>query len=63
MRSRHTGQVGNSMREGVGGAIGLVFREPDDNVVEGAGVAVDGCDSVVTLRGVKGSLLISGKDS
>lgn len=63
MRSRHTGHVGNSTREGVGGAIGFVLRVADDNAEEGAAAAVEGWASGLICRGVKGSLLISGKDS
>ena len=63
IRSRHTGHVGNSTRAGVGGAIGLVLRDVDDKAEVDADT-VDGCgDSVVVINGVKGSLLMSGKDS
>lgn len=51
------------MREGVGGATGFVFRVLDDKAeVEGA-VAVVDWTSARVVAGVKGSLLISGKDS
>ena len=51
MRSRQTGQVGSSTREGVGGARGLLLREVV-LVAVGLGIA----------EGVKGSLVMSGKD-
>ena len=54
MRSRQTGQVGSSIREGVGGARGLVVRE---EAVGGWGV-----EGMGFVEGVKGSLVISGND-
>lgn len=61
MRSRHTGQVGNSIRAGVGGALGFGWR-----YVEGNGGA---CVMAFVepefsgfLEGVKGSLVISGNE-
>ena len=50
MRSRQTGQVGSSISDGVGGASGFVVRD------ELVGCRVDGGE------GVKGSLVISGKE-
>ena len=61
MRSRHTGQVGSSIRAGVGGALGFVPRD-----FEGSGGA---CIVVLGelkfsgfLEGVKGSFVMSGKE-
>ena len=62
IRSRHTGHVGSSMRAGVGGAIGFVFRD-----VEGI---EDDCPfavkvvvlSIFAFDGVKGSFVMSGKE-
>ena len=59
MRSKQTGQVGSSIREGVGGAIGLVERE-----VEGCKVlVVDGMGEFLLIDGVKGSFVMSGNDA
>ena len=54
MRSRQTGQVGSSIREGVGGASGLVVRE---EALGGWGV-----EGIGFVEGVKGSLAMSGND-
>jgi hypothetical protein len=51
MRSRQTGQVGSSEREGVGGGAGLVER----------GWAVDDSAGPGECDGEKGSFEISGK--
>ena len=63
MRSRQTGQVGSSIKSGVGGACGLGERE-----LEVMGFTwrfedwVVGWPDFVT-EGVKGSLVISGKEA
>ena len=58
MRSKHTGQVGSSIREGVGGGAGLVERVVDLAVSPFAGVGEDG-----VREGVNGSCRMSGKES
>lgn len=60
IRSKQTGQVGSSIRAGVGGATGLELRDTDER---------EDCSTVpvvldVSIRGgegVNGSLVISGK--
>ena len=71
IRSRHTGQVGSSTREGVGGARGLAVRDEDvarvaegdcsvdETADEALGRSAVGCFVGV---GVKGSLVRSGYD-
>ena len=54
IRSRQTGQVGSSIKDGVGGARGLVVR---DEAVGGWGV-----EGLGFVEGVKGSLVMSGND-
>ena len=61
IRSKHTGHVGSSIRDGVGGAIGLLPRLAE--------VVPDGCDFINVLasvafffEGVKGSLETSGNE-
>lgn len=64
MRSRQTGQVGSSMREGVGGALGLLDRVVDDEDMLVACNEVDkevGWEALIT-DGVKGSFVMSGKE-
>ena len=61
MRSKHTGQVGSSMRAGVGGAVGLVFRDVDGSEGGPLGVKVVGL-SIFAFEGVKGSFVMSGKE-
>lgn len=51
------------MRDGVGGATGLVLRVADDKAEVGAVVVAVGWGSGMIVTGVKGSLLMSGKDS
>ena len=63
MRSKHTGQVGSSIKAGVGGACGLDERELD---VIGSpwrleDVGVGG--PFFRVEGVNGSLVISGKEA
>lgn len=60
MRSKHTGQVGSSIREGVGGALGFVLRDAEGR---------DACVVMLMelgfsgfLDGVKGSFVMSGKE-
>lgn len=61
MRSKQTGQVGNSISAGVGGATGFEFREAD--VREDCNTVPVPVDiSVLGGAGVNGSLLISGKE-
>ena len=63
IRSRQTGQVGNSTKDGVGGACGLEDRELD---VRGAAWSVEGVEgegSCLATDGVKGSLVMSGKEA
>ena len=55
MRSKHTGQVGSSIRDGVGGARGFEFRVVEVTVADGGGSALKG-------NGVKGSLFMSGNE-
>ena len=65
MRSRHTGHVGSSISEGVGGAKGLVVRvdaAEDDCAVGTPLVVADTETSVLKLEGVKGSFVMSGND-
>ena len=62
IRSRHTGHVGSSTRAGVGGAIGFVLNELDGMVDGWLFVLVAPGISVLDADGVKGSLVISGKD-
>ena len=59
MRSRQTGQVGNSISDGVGGANGFAESGEVTGIV---GVWVDGRTGlvVVAAEGVKGSLFILG---
>ena len=64
MRSRQTGQVGNSIRAGVGGAGGLELREVEERglfckFVVGAGVGV----AFFVTEGVNGSLVMSGNEA
>lgn len=54
IRSRQTGQVGSSIREGVGGARGLLVR---DEVVGW------GREGFRFVEGVKGSLVMAGKEA
>ena len=62
IRSKHTGHVGSSINDGVGGGIGFAFREAEDNAEEVVAlVLVDG--SSFAGWGVKGSFVISGKVS
>ena len=72
MRSRQTGQVGSSIREGVGGGAGFVGGRVAA-VVDEEGVDFEGADGVVAgapgggeevraMEGVKGSLVMSGKE-
>lgn len=63
MRSRHTGHVGSSISAGVGGALGLVLRavESIDGVCVAVSVFVD--ISTLATEGVKGSLVMSGKEA
>jgi hypothetical protein len=60
--SRHTGHVGNSTSEGVGGARGLVERDDAKESGSAAGETVEGNGAVGSLdaAGVKGSLMRSG---
>lgn len=65
MRSRHTGHVGSSTSEGVGGAKGLVVRgdaSAEDFVVDEVPVETGTDTSVFEVEGVKGSFVISGND-
>jgi hypothetical protein len=59
IRSKHTGQVGSSTNDGVGGAKGLVDSE--DDASEEAVVDAVPVGDVVTVLGVNGSCVISGK--
>ena len=59
MRSRQTGQVGSSIRAGVGGGMGFVKRVPVAVAVEDE-MAEMGISLVE--RGVKGSFRMSGKE-
>lgn len=61
IRSRQTGQVGNSIRAGVGGAIGFMLRDVVDNDEVGAAVLAE-LFSARGGEGVNGSLFMSGKD-
>ena len=63
IRSRQTGQVGNSTKDGVGGAWGLDDRELDEM---GAPCRVEDVElgaSCLVTEGVKGSLVMSGKEA
>ena len=60
MRSRQTGHVGSSIREGVGGASGFVDSDTADKV-PADGVVGPREDFVVAVDGVKGLSFISGK--
>lgn len=63
MRSRHTGQVGSSISEGVGGASGLaVSEEASVGGSTGEELDADGRGAVGCFvgAGVKGSLARSG---
>ena len=59
IRSRHTGQVGSSIKAGVGGACGLDERE--FVTIGDAWRLALGVPAFVT-EGVKGSFVMSGKD-
>jgi hypothetical protein len=63
IRSKHTGQVGSSINDGVGGAKGFVDREDDateEAVVDV--VPVGGAATVLGVGlGVNGSWVMSGK--
>ncbi len=62
IRSRQTGHVGNSMRSGVAGAIGFMLRDLVESEELGATVLAELDFSVLCGEGVKGSLVMSGKD-
>lgn len=51
------------MRAGVGGAFGLLFRDVDGKVEAELDPVTGCCGLFVLINGVKGSLLMSGKDS
>lgn len=62
MRSRHTGHVGSSTREEVGGGSGFVLSdasEPESTAEDAP--AGRGAEGVGRAEGVKGSLFILGK--
>ena len=63
MRSRQTGQVGSSIRAGVGGAIGFVFKDVDWVGMDCPFVVGRAVASVFVAEGVKGSFVISGKEA
>ena len=63
IRSRQTGQVGNSIKDGVRGACGLEDRELDEM---GAAWSVEDVElegSCLATDGVKGSLVMSGNEA
>lgn len=60
IRSKHTGQVGNSIKAGVGGATGFEFNEADERDCSTVLVAVD--VSGLGGEGVNGSLVMSGNE-
>lgn len=60
IRSKQTGQVGSSIRAGVGGATGLELRETLERE-DCSAVPVVFDVSILGGEGVKGSLVISGK--
>ena len=60
MRSRHTGHVGSSTREGVGGANGFVVRDEREGPSTGETLDGGGAVGVLVEAGVKGSLIRSG---
>ena len=70
IRSRQPGQVGSSIRAGVGGGAGLVrVREAvavdEESLVVGAGWVIGvlgGGEEGKFMEGVKGSLVMSGKE-
>jgi len=65
MRSRHTGHVGSSISEGVGGAKGFVVRDDasEDDCAADEVPADPGTEIFVfEVEGVNGSFVISGND-
>ena len=67
IRSRQTGHVGSSIRDGVGGAIGFVLSEDVATVPDGGNLDVGEVGEVGGAawpfpEGVNGSLVMSGKD-
>lgn len=64
IRSRQTGQVGISIREGVGGAIGFEERDVEGDNAETCRGAFEEAEPVDLLTvGVKGSFVMSGNDT
>lgn len=62
IRSRHTGQVGSSIRAGVRGAGGFEERELEDTGVAWRAEVVEERGRDLFIEGVKGSFVISGKE-
>ena len=62
IRSRQTGQVGSSIRAGVGGAWGFEERELEDIGVAWIVDVVKDVGRDLLTEGVKGSLVMSGND-